>query len=53
MKTIYSSSDLYSLETEERLETVNLPLSEIIENCCTDFMSDPEPEDPKIIIATY
>jgi hypothetical protein len=26
---------LYSIEMEERLETINLPAGELIENCCT------------------
>jgi hypothetical protein len=39
MKTNYSKTEdcqeqLYSIETEERLETVNLPSSEIVEICC-------------------
>jgi hypothetical protein len=40
MKPNYSTSEqypeeLYSTEMEERLEMVNLPAGEIIENCCT------------------
>ncbi|MEA5460864.1 hypothetical protein VB796_17525 [Arcicella sp. LKC2W] len=29
---------LYCVEMEERLETINLPIGEIIENCCTKII---------------
>jgi hypothetical protein len=55
MKTNYSKTEdcqeqLYSIETEERLETVNLPSSEIMENCCTDWADNTAraPEEPTI-----
>jgi hypothetical protein len=30
---------LYSVEMEERLETINLPAEALIENCCTEIFS--------------
>ena len=30
---------LYSIELEERLETINLPTEALIENCCTRIFS--------------
>jgi hypothetical protein len=34
-KSEQSPEELYSVEMEERLETINLPIGEIVDNCCT------------------
>jgi hypothetical protein len=51
MKTNYSKTEdcqeqLYSIETEERLETVNLPSGEMIECCCSNIGTSEPQEEP-------